>query len=561
MKKIIYSLLTIVLLTSSTLSLAKSKARFDGIYKVGSKGDYQFTYVRLGEDKTIQTLQKFKNGDKKAIEILINNQANDGWKYNWSKRSLSFYKNTEKMNLNGRFRLTKDGFIKNSVFLVLKEGEVIETIIPESQKVESRYQFLTLDGKPISSNKYEKITHVKNTSNFIITSAGKSKIVNNKLENLSDSYDIIKDFQEGFAGFYNGGKWGILNQKGEVSLKANYQGIKDSSFGVVGALTNERWDLFDSALKRITDSSFFAYKVGSSGLIAVKDTANAPWRYLMLDGTSLPFVGISHAPFFGFKEYQGIITKEGYLLLDENGKAIVTINSSFKSVWPLSETRFIVSDLKGQFLIVDNKNEIVKGPIPAQISAISGGLIKYKIGKLYGLLDINGEVLIKAGYRSIADMKNGYLTFARFGKNGSYSQASDLYEIKSGRMTNNTVAFYGGQVTTNYLKYYSGNAWGIVNVETNSMIIPPLYRRIEDTNESLFIATPFKGKYKSLLLDGNANIIYQSKYVIKNIIEDDFLLIYKKGKIGLMNYKNNKILLKPAFKKLKFASGLLFGSR
>lgn len=372
MPKHLLILLAITLLSSS-LAFAKAGPRFDGIYKVGKVGDYQVTYIKLHPDGKFQSLRNVKNDDIAAIRKLNDGEGDDGWRYQWSKKSINLSKRTGSLSLSGRYFLTRDGLIENSEFLLLDENNTIIQVIKTSTpiRIPRKYAIYDLSGKKLGSG-FESIRGLPASQNFLVQQEDQYQLIDNAGNALTprmDRMQLINNYRIGLATYIQGLGWGILDHNGNVLQENQFLSITLKGDNTFGLGKDGQWTLIDSPLKHV----------------------------------------------------------------------------------PLKDTK----------------------PTTKTIS--------------------------------------------------------------------------------------KDDKWGVISLEDNSYLILNEYRYVRETSGSMYIATPFSGKYKSLVFDETGKQIFQSKHPILDMVSPE-LAIFGKGKYqGLINLSSGKVIIKPRLTNMMFVNGALTG--
>ena len=81
-------------------------------------------------------------------------------------------------------------------------------------------------------------------------------------DNNSKTSDLQGDFKEGLAKIKKNGKWGFVNNKGEVIIKLNYDFVDDFSEGLAPVKQNGKYGYIDKTGKVIIPINLNYLSVG-----------------------------------------------------------------------------------------------------------------------------------------------------------------------------------------------------------------------------------------------------------------------------------------------------------
>lgn len=202
--------------------------------------------------------------------------------------------------------------------------------------LEGKYGFIDNKGKQIIPAKYDYVgnfregmaiakTTDKNGTALLgfIDKEGKEVI------KLSDKFTDLKDFSEGKAAIEQDGKWGFINTKGEIVIKANnYDDVTNFYGGYASYKDGQEWGLIDEKGEKIIRAKYDNPLLFMNGKAAVLKDRNV--QFIKIDGEKafdIDYAGVA-LPFLD----DIAIVKDGrsFVFIGSNGKA--TNKNEFRNV-------------------------------------------------------------------------------------------------------------------------------------------------------------------------------------------------------------------------------------
>lgn len=113
---------------------------------------------------------------------------------------------------------------------------------------DGKYGIIDYNKKQIIDNIYEGIDKVSGTNLYVVkTTSGKRVINSNAEEVISDGFDEITQILSQDSGviFTKESKYGVMNEKGEVLINAEYDSLKEAANGVFIAKTGTNYGVID----------------------------------------------------------------------------------------------------------------------------------------------------------------------------------------------------------------------------------------------------------------------------------------------------------------------------
>ncbi len=233
--------------------------------------------------------------------------------------------------------------------------------------------YIDTDGKLVIKAKYSKATNFSEGKAIVMV--GESEVVLiDKSGNETDLGGLnitnFKDFSEGLARVQvSSGSWGFLNTEGKMAIEADYMKVGNFSGGLAWVRVGEKQIGFvDESNNMVIEPKYITVKAFDpvSGMARVRD-ASETWMYINDEGKELRVDAKKLGDF-----------SEGYCSVDKNSKP-------------------------GVFGFIDINGEWAIDPQYNATGDFRAGVCRIKQGKLWGLIDTEGTVLIEPKYLGLQD--------------------------------------------------------------------------------------------------------------------------------------------------------------
>lgn len=281
------------------------------------------------------------------------------------KKDVSDYKYSHVIPLGNSTILTIE---KKEYTYLDKDLNVIYKFIEDDIKKKFKYDFNE------SFSHFGKVSSSEFKSVFGAFSNGLSKFANYKVGKygfidksgkmvIEPKYDHLNDFSEGYASFGNSDRmYGFINTKGEVVIPAVYSNLPYS---------------FNSGLAKVMS------KDNLFGFINTKNKLIIPAKY----------------------KYATNFYKNHALVRESTGTPILLINQEGEIVTTFNKDYYLDSFKEYYDFTIGDLNYL--NPTLKQIMNYNKGI--FKKGLRYGLLDMNGNVVLDFKYASLKDYKSGMM--------------------------------------------------------------------------------------------------------------------------------------------------------
>lgn len=458
-------------------------------------------------------------------------------------------------------------------------------------EVEEKYGVINKDGTIVVNPDFDEV-QIPNQDKaiFVVKKDGLSNVINDKNEKLFTKFSEVtavsgmssigeKIYNNTVLKYKENNKYGLLDFSGEKITEPIYEEMKslDDKYGEI-----------------------LIKKDGKYGVINVKGVSlvSPKYDYIKGDGYYKNNSYKDGGYIIGNKSDKGMI----YGYMDKNEKEIIKMEQEtiYRVTEIDSEDVYIVASLNGRYAIYKNKENLTDYKYISVIYNNGTGTFTVQKNKLYGLLDLNGNIIVNEQYDELMAVgifvkasKNGVgYTFDLKGNEVADSKFAGLQSTSTGKFfisiddnyrygiadkdknviienkydyieevenTGLLIATVGTDLTI-----YSGNAVEIVSVERAKLEFKGEYIKVDTAEESYYLtADGKKVDNKTVYLEnqlyasksGNKwgfvnlkdDVIVDYEYdEVTEINEYGFAGIKKDGKWGIIN-KDGEIVLEPTY--------------
>ena len=312
-------------------------------------------------------------------------------------------KNSIKVQKDEKYGLvTAEGttILETSYADILKFGEDYKDgyIVVNTDK---KYGVVDYLGKQLLETKYEKVEQIYGKDLFVITEAGKQKLINASGEvQLESGYDSIKQIlgygTQGIV-FIKDGKAGVMNIKGETVIANEYDDLKEIKDGIFVAKKDAKYGVINTNKETKVDFKYSNISYNSTADLIFADDEEL--KSSVIDSNYET-------------KLQGIVLDVN----DEKGYLKIRVNDEYKyynfkfeekDVKDILTTNTLfLSKKDGKYGFVNAKGDVVVDYLydDATEQNDAGYAAIKKDGK-WGSIDINGKVVIEPTY----NLENNYL--------------------------------------------------------------------------------------------------------------------------------------------------------
>jgi hypothetical protein len=243
-----------------------------------------------------------------------------------------------------------------------------------------KYGMINAEGREIISPVYDYVSAPSSDGIIIVEKDGKSGIVDSRgvfTFNLSNRFEKIYGFKEGFSKFLLKGKYGFMDRYGNVYISPQYPETGEMSDSMVNVVIKGKWGYLDFKENLKVQPYYEQALPFENGTAIVKE--NGKWNLINKDGRQL------------HKNDLDTIVKK------ESGRYQLVLNKKFG-----------LANTKGKEIIAPKYEAVVE---------IGKNMIKVKKNGLWGVLDLNENFILPIEFDIIfyEPFNNTFIT-GTFGK-------------------------------------------------------------------------------------------------------------------------------------------------
>ncbi|MES2590062.1 MAG: WG repeat-containing protein [Bacteroidota bacterium] len=390
-----------------------------------------------------------------------------------------------------------------------------QTLLP--YKRENYYGWMNDQGEVLSDASYESLSLYKEGL-AQASSSGKIGFLdkNNKVV-IPFEYEQATDFEDGRSIVEKNGKMGIIDRTGKIIFDIVFEDIGNYSEGLVYAKKDSLYAYYDRFGTQIIKERFeeaFSFN-GKYALVVLKnDLGNVFQNYIDKIGNLLfplkyESINILNDRLFSFQngDYYGI--------MDIHSKIIQ--EAKYDEISSLSENRiaFVLNGKIGYF------NEIGGQIIPptydymtnfSKHALFTAGYAKVCIKGKYGLIDVNGKMIIPAIYQNIGEISD----LVSFQKDGLWGYINLLNKIIVAPTYDEARSFDNDAAIVSF-----NNRFGILNTK-GEIIVPIIFDGIQKLTHKLYV-TKVGEKQTLILADGT--ILTTDNYKQIRVLTQEYLIL------------------------------------
>lgn len=384
---------------------------------------------------------------------------------------------------------------------------------------------------------------------------------------------FIALFSNGFAYpdyrvFTENGKQGLKNAHGQIIIPPDFDalGWGFSSGEVrnnrIGFLKGNKWGIVGIDNKILYPAELEAvYDATPSIIIAGKKQVNGKIKKGTIDYNGKILIPYKYNSLLASNDRIMAVEDNSYGLLDYKGKVIISFN--YKQMKQVSPLRWFAINEAGKGALFNNDGQLLTDFILDDVGRYENGVATAIIGHLKGLLDKDGEWLLKPAFKDI-EVKGGVATghpYADFSFYSSHPEKQwhlDSVEVIGDNIFqhyaagNTWLSNADGELifprSSSIVKYKdflvvdNGGATGLYDLKKSSWIIEPSVHTLEVINEQLFLAKEMGGSlnFWGLYSTGTGNKLISGVQKIRKIQEGIYL--QKNNAWGFIDNTGKEIL-------------------
>lgn len=261
------------------------------------------------------------------------------------------------------------------------------------QNEEGKYGVIGANKEPKLSTSYEKIYEIVGNNAFVISDAGKQKLVNSKGTTiLEEGFDEIKQILKDGAGiiFVKDGLYGVMNTEGTITVPNTYEELKQLENGYIVAKSNGKYGIID--VQNTTNLYFNYTSINYNKALEIYIAEDTDYKTSIIDKKfEVKLIGI----------LSGIDTELKYIKMRINDEyKYYDLNfEECSNTEALKGNTLFLSKNNGKYGFVNSKGEVVVDYIYDDATEQNefGYAAVQKNGK-WGSIDAKGKVIITPKY-------------------------------------------------------------------------------------------------------------------------------------------------------------------
>ena len=231
------------------------------------------------------------------------------------------------------------------------------------------------------------------------------------VRNILDIYNLYFSKDEGLARVTKDGKWGYIDEEGQIKIQLKYDTANDFSQGLAFCKENNTFGFINTKgnFEIMIDFNLLNFH---EGLAAVKK--DGKWGFIDKEGhVVIPF---EYDFAEDFSEGLALVKKDGkYGFIDKEGHVVIPFK--YDDAWSFSEgLAYVKKD--GKWGFIDKEGHVVI-PFEYDFAAdFSEGRVRVEKDGKWGFIDKEGHVVIPLEYDAADDFSEGLALVKKDGKWG-----------------------------------------------------------------------------------------------------------------------------------------------
>ncbi len=292
-------------------------------------------------------------------------------------------------------------------------------------------------------------------------------------------YEDNRDFSEGLAAANFQGKWGYINKRGETVIDFQYRTATEFSEGfAIVQLFDRAYITIDTKGNVISRGNYEEQYPYSNKRSRIKE--DGKYGFVNIDGIRIDTLSYLRAS--NYDANRSIVqTRDGYHVIDTDLKVLTP--RPYDKIYP-SNSRFWKFKRQKNFGYLDSENEFTEWIEGLEKAAqFENGIACIQKNNTNYILNEKGD-LKEIPYPSIRNLSNGRVAFSDKGKYGILNKDGEIIapEIYDGLYK------YSNQ----RIGYQKGTLWGYLDIEGKE-VTPPLFPLVWDYKDGMARAITSNG--------------------------------------------------------------------
>lgn len=276
-------------------------------------------------------------------------------------------------------------------------------------KEEGQYKMFDLEGHFIKDLPFEHVGGFGIYKNAEFRQNGKYGIIDEFGNIIIEAqYDLLAPFSDGLACFKKNRKWGYINKRNEVVIEPQFESCLFFNDGYAKFEKDRKYGLIDTTGKIIIPPKYEACAYDSEGLFRcrLEDTI-----FFYDDKLNLVNQIALENYQSGFNNLIKIKQADKFGLIKSNGE--IVLEPKYDEITDYSE--FSILKQNGRYGIINKEGKIVTNPIFESIYYDrTPGISVFGLGKKYGLIDKMGNILVDPIFDMLGSFSEGFAGFVKY---------------------------------------------------------------------------------------------------------------------------------------------------
>jgi len=274
----------------------------------------------------------------------------------------------------------------------------------KEQDTDQKYYLINKKGERVSQNTFDYFFGFYGSELGYVRNEGKYGYINNKGEiKIECIYDEVEAFSEGIAAVKINGYWGGINDKGDTVIEFKFDNSFDFREGLSRIKGKGGYGFIDTKGELVIPYQYSFAWIFRDSIVSV--TKNGASWFIDKQNKPLNSFQYNHIDQFDTSGYARF-TRDG-LMGFMNKKGIEVIEPKYKDIDFYYEglAKYKIKD-KVYFINLDG--EVVIERKCANANKFQDGLSRVKLKNLYGFIDKANNLIIDYKYESITNFYEGY---------------------------------------------------------------------------------------------------------------------------------------------------------
>ena len=315
-------------------------------------------------------------------------------------------------------------------------------------------------------------------------------------------------------------KWGLMNGKGEIVLKPNYNAIGEfKRFGYAVMQYQGGVGMLNQKGEEIVPPIYDDLKTLDSTLISVMK--NGSWQVINLAGKTVLAPGYGQVKVLNSK-FVAFTKNYRWGVVDISGKTIA--EPIYESI-ELFKDFYFLTKLEGKLgLLALNGNEILT-PKAEEISIYSNDLFFFQKNNKWGAVNRKGHQVIPNGFHTFSKISDNFIKLIA-------NRSAFLFSTYSNKViTQGEYETYYG-FSNDFVICKKNRLLGLID-ECGTVNLQPKYYEIQAYSDGLFRVN-LNGKWG--VVDEDDRVIIQFEYDYIAPMKDNYCVVIQNKKLGVANY-------------------------